>query len=474
MKKYISALLALVLMLSLCACAGSGNANKETEPELEGLCVGFSKQDITPTDKGIPLAGYGTEATRVHETVLDKIYATCIAVTEGDQTVLLISQDLIGAPDPWTKTAREKISEATGVPVEKIIIAGTHTHAAPSIYYEGDSIVPYQPVYMAAVVKAAQEALADRSAATLYSGSTQLAKLAFVRHYKMADGSTMSSNTSAFDETNAVDYGMEVDNTMELVKFDREGDKKDILLMNWQAHPCFADLYGEGTQISADYIGVARNKIEQEAGMDFIFFLGAAGNQGASSRLKKDKNGMDMMDYGKALAQGAMDALPGLKAATGSGVKFTQLQYEYQMNRKDEDKLMVAKEVLSIAQSKGNTAADAYAKEKGLQSATHAYNINKRAELPDTQTMEINALSIAGIGFISAPYEMFSTASLYIKGNSPLDTTVVISCANGRHNYLANKESYDYYAYETIHAVAAQGTSEALAEKYVELLKGLQ
>lgn len=472
MKKFISFLLATVLVFGLCACAGSGN--KETEPKLEGLCVGYSKQDITPTELGIPLAGYGTENTRVHETVLDKIYATCIAVTENDQTVLLISQDLIGAPDPWTMTAREKISEATGVPKEKIVISGTHTHAAPSIYYEGDSIKPYEPVYMAAVVKVAQEAMADRSAATLYSGSTQLPKLAFVRHYKMADGSVMSANTSGFQETNAVDYGMEIDNTMELVKFDRDGDKRDILLMNWQAHPCFADLYGEGTQISADYIGVARNKIEQEAGMDFIFFLGAAGNQSTYSRLKKDKHGMDMMDYGKALAQGAMDALPGLKAANGSGVKITNVQYEYAMNRKDEDKLLVAREVLSIAQSQGTAAADTYAKEKGLQSATHAYNIDKRAGLPDTQTMEINALNIGGIGFISAPYEMFSTASLYVKENSPLDTNVIITCANGRHNYIANKEAYDYYAYETIHAVAAQGTSEALAEKYVELLQQLK
>lgn len=472
MKKIVSLLLATVLVFGLCACAGEGN--KETEPKLEGLCVGFAKQDITPTDKGIPLAGYGTENTRVHDTVLDKIYATCIAVTENDQTVLLISQDLIGAPDPWTMNAREKIAEATGVAKENIVISGTHTHAAPSIYYEGDSIKPYEPVYMAAVVKAAQEALADRSAATLYSGSTQLPKLAFVRHYKMADGSVMSTNTSGFKESEAVDYGMEVDNTMELVKFDREGDKKDILLMNWQAHPCFADLYGEGTQISADYIGVARSKIEQETGMDFIFFLGATGNQSTFSRLRKDKNGMDMMEYGKALAQGAMDALPGLKAASGSGVKITNLKYEYAMNRKDEDKLLVAREVLSISKSQGNAAANAYAKENGLQSATHAYNIDKRAGLPDTQTMEINALNIGGIGFITAPYEMFSTASLYVKENSPLETNVIITCANGRHNYIANKEAYDYYAYETIHAVAAQGTSEALAEKYVELLKGLQ
>lgn len=38
---------------------------------------------------------------------------------------------------------------------------------------------------------------------------------------------------------------------MLLVKIDREGDKKDILLMNWQAHPCKT---GGGTNASRGYL----------------------------------------------------------------------------------------------------------------------------------------------------------------------------------------------------------------------------
>lgn len=66
---------------------------------------------------------------------------------------------------------------------------------------------------------------------------------------------------------------------------------------------------------------------------------------------------------------------------------------------------------------------------------------------------------------------MFSDQGLYIKENSPFDTTFIITGNNG---YLPSAEAYDYRSYEADTGLFAKGTAEMLAEKYVELLEGLQ
>lgn len=66
---------------------------------------------------------------------------------------------------------------------------------------------------------------------------------------------------------------------------------------------------------------------------------------------------------------------------------------------------------------------------------------------------------------------MFSNQGLYIMENSPFDTAFTISGSNG---YLPSAKAYDYRSYEADTGLFAKGTAEKLAEKYVELLEGLQ
>ena len=63
--------------------------------EMKNMLVGYGRADITP-DQPAPMAGYGTASKRLHETVLDPLYATCVAITDDqDNTLLLFSQDII-------------------------------------------------------------------------------------------------------------------------------------------------------------------------------------------------------------------------------------------------------------------------------------------------------------------------------------------------------------------------------------------
>ena len=124
MKKRIIAIIALAaLILGLLA----GLIPAVSAAEIDRFVVGYSKKDLTPwvqsdytgglgvedktytddliitvqvTDPAnatktisqkmvsVPLAGYGNTSQRMSTTLLDYLYATCIAITDGDGNII--------------------------------------------------------------------------------------------------------------------------------------------------------------------------------------------------------------------------------------------------------------------------------------------------------------------------------------------------------------------------------------------------
>jgi hypothetical protein len=83
------------------------------------------------------------------------------------------------------------------------------------------------------------------------------------------------------------------------------------------------------------------------------------------------------------------------------------------------------------------------------------------------------AFAMGDLAIICAPYEMFCENGKFIKDNSPFAATVVMTMANGSHNYISSAEGFDYNCYEANTCRYVKGTAEALAEEYVGLLNAL-
>ena len=475
MKKLISVLLLLAIVLGLCACGGNGGENVTTEPAYQGLKIGYGRESIMPQGQ-VNISGSGNQEHRISTGFLDILYATCIAITEGDTTVLLFSTDTLTAKNSWTIEARRQISEATGVPQKNIQIGGTHTHSGPAVGGSEPLVLQWLPIYMDALVRSAKQALEDQAPATLYGAKVKTEDMTFVRHYLMDDGSYAGSNFGDFSK-GIVDHATEADEYMTLIKVDQEGDdKKDIMIMNFQAHPCFATATNN-YELSADYIGTARTAFEKATGMNFIYFLGATGNQNTSSKISGEglpnNNGREV--YGQTLAQYAIDALPTMEKIEGSGVKTTQQDFTYNSNRYGQDRLTDAKKVTAMFDQDGNASnATAYAKTLGFQSVYECRGIVACASYPATGTMDLNACSFGGVGFVAAPYEMFSNSGMYIKENSPFAYTIISTCTNGYGNYFPSREAFEYGCYESYTARYEVGVAEDTAAKLVEMLKSVQ
>lgn len=467
MKKIITVVLVLAIVLGLCACGGSGESKAP-----EGLQIGYARKDFMP-EGGVNMSGSGNQANKISTGYLDILYATCLAISENGTTILLYSTDTLTAKTNWTTEARQLISEATGVPEANIHIGGTHTHAGPAVGGSEAPVLKWKPIYMDALVKAAQEALADQATTKLYGHRLQTEGMTFVRHYKMQDGSYAGSNFGDFSK-GIVDYATKANEEMILLKMEREGDKKDILLMNFQAHPCFVG----DTTLSSDFIGEVRDAVEEQTGMNFIYFTGSAGNQNTGSKISGVNTAANMRKeaYGEALAKYAIDALPNMTPITGTGaVKTSQKIYEHKSNDYGQDRLADAKLVVQKKNETGsNDIATAYAKSLGFHSVFECSGIVNCSKYAPTYEMELNVCSFGGVAFIAAPHEMFSNTAFYIHENSPFDFTIISTTTNGYNNYYPTKEAFAYGCYESFTAKFASGVAEFVQEKYVEMLKEVQ
>ena len=447
------------------------------------LYAGYSRQNITP-DYSVPLAGYGATHKRMSQNILSEIFATCIAFTWGEEKLLLFSQDLIRTNQHWIATIRQRISSKTGVAPDRIIVCSTHTHSAPDVYSGLDCMKYYFSTrYLDAMEAAAVEALADLAPATLYSGETKTKRMNFIRHYLLENGTYAGPNFGDFKSAPIVGHAAPNDPQLLVVKIDR-GEKPGILMANFQVHPTSTG-GGKATDISSDFVGVTRDNVEAATGMHFAYFTGAAGNQVMGTMIPAERDGMtadqyrafggsNYMVYGWRLAQYILGILPNLTPMSAQGIGVETAEFEHSLNREDVHLLPQAQQMRKIWQETGSMAeAKAYGVPLGISSVYHASAIISRQDRPETGTMELGAVRIGDLAFVTMPYEAFCAHGVYIKENSPFPMTMIFSCTNGGWNYIPTKEAYAYGCYESFTSYFAKGAGEAAAEKLTEMLSRL-
>ena len=490
MKKMICAILAGVMMLSCAACGGNGGSEEEgkdpsafTPGEAGVLMAGYGRTVISPK-QSLPLGGYGNGDQRFSERVLDDLMATCVAFTEGDQAFLLISTDAVRAKQEWTDAIRARIETELNVPGTNVMVMASHSHSAPETNSNDPALLAYVEVYVNGCVEAAKAALADLAKATVSAGSVQTASMTFVRHYEMNDGTVSGPNFGSAVSGYKGHVGRG-DEGMILWKVEREGDKKPILMMNFQAHTTLTG-GAEVKDISADYVGVCRDYLEDNADVLFAYYLGACGNQTPNSYIGIENNTMpfagqlpssdrDVYSYGTALALYAMEAMPSLTPVdmTG-GIKTSQKVVTCPTHKTaDETLLAEAMEVKAEWEKNGRDAGNALARQYGFASVYEANGIIGQQNLPESRDIQVCATRVGGLYFVNAPYEMFSENSLYIKENSPANT-MVMTQSNHAWGYITDMKAHEYKCYENFGGTFAPGCGEKLVEEMVGLLKGLQ
>ncbi len=439
--------------------------------------VGYARKEITPQES-VPLAGYGNTSQRLSETILDPLYATCIAfVNDAGERALLYTIDLIKAAHTMESEIRPAISEATGIPVSHIHVSATHTHSAPDTANTTvPSMKPYMEFFKTQMVAVGVEALADVKVAQLFMTGTDTYHLNFVRHYLMADGTYAGSNFGDLTKEK-VGHESEPDTRMQLAKIVREGGK-DILICNYGVHQTHTG--GQlKHEVSADIAGVVRSEMERETDCLFAYFTGACGNVVPSSKIDEENvvPAGDHKEHGKALARVALSALGDLAPASFGSIRTRTVKYVANINHTTDHLEEQAKEVYDLyIQTNDRTAANKLARQKyGFSSVYHAGAILNRKKMPATKELTLDTLSVGDLAFALAAYEMFAANGIFIRENSPFPMTMVLTLANRlAYGYLPTRNCFEYGSYEGDTCSFEPGIGEELAERYVEMLHDMK
>lgn len=430
----------------------------------DALLVGYARVDITPTEP-VPLGGLGNADKRISTSVHDRLYTTCIAFTDADgETALLYTSDLIRAIRPLSERARAAIREVFDIAPEKIMFSGSHTHSGPEIYIDEKIpyMVTYKQMFVNQAVEAARIAMADRKPASLFIGRTaDTDRMNFVRHYKKNEAGEWCAHQT------------DPDPLLQMLKIVRQGGQ-DILMMNWQAHPCMAYPHDRFC-VSSDYIGPTRSYLEEKAGGLFVFFQGAAGNLTVCSKVKGEELTDDAEKYGALLGECALKALENMTPVAGGKIRSASRIVSLPVDHSDDHMVPDAEKIAALWHETNNgkevkKAAAPY----GINSPYHALAILRRANSEDYRDMELCALAIGELGITFSPYEMFCQSGEYVREHSPFDATFVISCANDAFNYLPSEIAFEYGCYEKDNRNFPRGSAEMLAYNFVSMLNRLK
>ncbi len=444
MKKIVSILLLLCILLTLCSCSSSlaaetagkteetkdkiatgekGTEEKEREEVTipQGFSVGYAKGEVNPA-VGTGLGGYGTQNDRVSGRIIDDLYLTCTAISDGENTVLIFSGDSIHVAGSTAAKVGSIAEKNFGIPAGNIIINATHTHAGPAIpNSNAPGIASYLKKYYAVAEEMIYQALLDLENATVYAGSTVAEGMNYVRRYvNIQTGEYAGKNLP--DGLDPAVYGHETvaDPEMQILRFDR-ATKKDVILCNWQCHPTTTGS-STGSTVSADFIAYFRSAVE-EAGHLFSYHQGAGGNLVAGSRIAGNQSNSDYIKYGKdlaAIALGALEKLPQVESGKVQAKKYTFT----------------------------GTHSEEYRKKNKIEATT--------------ETFSLSVLSIGDVAFATAPCELHDTLGVEIKTKSPFKLTFVCGYTNGTVGYMPASFAFANGGYEVESTHFVQGTGEAI------------
>ena len=177
--------------------------------------AGFARLEITPPF-GTNLVGYFH--ARPADGIITPLYVNAVVVDDGETKAALVTLDAEGATAECTRVIREYTSQMTGLDPDSIFISCIHTHQGIGLY----SMNGFNDIVKTRVADAVQLAVYDLKEAKAFVARSKAEGVAFIRLYRMKDGSTKTNPGMPSADKVLGPIG-EPDENVQLVKFTREG-----------------------------------------------------------------------------------------------------------------------------------------------------------------------------------------------------------------------------------------------------------
>ncbi len=450
---------------------------------MSKITAGFGRVCINPP-MGTPIIGYFM--MRRTKGILDDIYTSAVAISDGVTKALVISAETLELSTEQCNMYREAISEKTGVHPDAIFINCSHTHtgAQPgsvSALGTGTTCPEYEVQLGDAMTAASEMALADLAPATLSYGEGKAENISFIRRYRMKDGGVQTN--PGVDNPN-IDHALGTPNEkVQLLKIERE-EKDDIYVVCFGTHADTVD----GELISADWPGFVRTTIEGALGdVKCLFLTGSQGDVNhintaptASDRVGLNYDGFDGVPRGYehakhmgrvvagAVLQICGKTLPVKDSAIKFGVKAIDIPAHKENHREAE-----ARALLELYNS-GRADELPY---KAMELTTAVAEANRIINLmngPDSFPFVLSAISVGDFALVGIPGELFVEVGRRVERESVFGATFVCCLTNGGDCYFPTESAYDEGGYEARSSKLDRSAENRVVEGVKELFAKLK
>lgn len=446
----------VLICAGVCVALVAPAACSAAEGDAPVFRAGAATCNITPP-LGVPIVGNFEvpEATYIH----DELHARCLVLDDGQQRLVFVICDNIGAEQPVYDQAKARLQEKTGIPPENMLMASTHTHSGPPARHYGSfqpytELDVYQQFLADRIVDGVQCAVNNLEPAQIAWGSGQEPRHVFNRRWYTSDPSLMVSPFGEQDQVRMnpprghealVKPAGPTDPEIFFIAVRSTSGRPIALLANYSLHYVGGVPKGH---ISADYFAVFSERIKELLGADKQDppFVGMLSN-GTSG----DVNNIDFVN-------GWPPREPYEQMHVVANSVAAEVYRAYQtLEFRDHAQLGARMSKLTLTCRKPDEAKLAWAQatldkpedQTTQRDRTYAQRMFVLRDAPDTVDIWMQTVRVGDVGISAVPFETFAETGLRLKEECPLPEAFTISLANGCYSYLPTPAQHELGGYET-------------------------
>ncbi len=439
--------------------------------------VGFGRVNVTPA-MGIEIDGYFN--IRIADGVLDELEANAVAFEYNGKRTVMISVDHLGLRRTLLDSYKKKISEKTGLKYDEIFICATHTHQGPKVDFpEPDEMTKAYIAFLGdRLADVAVFALSDLKPAKMGYGIGQAPNIAFVRRFRMKDGSIKTN--PGVNNPDIVEPIGDVDERVNVLRIDREGGET-IVIVNFGDHP---DVVG-GTKISADWPGLLRKNLEKSIdNTRCLLFNGAQGDvnhvnvhpaggylNGLFMDFDDVARGYDHANYmARVILGGVLQTYDKVKYVDVDSISAKVKDVAIASNKAKPEDMPEAHRINDLH----NAGRDSELPYSGMMLTTVVAEAGRMVRLenaPDSFDLPISGVKLGPVIFVGIPGEPFTGIGRGIKDTEGFELIMPVCLANGSEGYFPMMDSYVEGGYEARSSHFKAGVAETIIKEGKALIK---
>jgi len=409
--------------------------------------AGASVVDITP--KKLPVLQNGGFLEATVDRILDPLQARALVLDDGTLRLAIVVVDSCMIPRDVCDHAKSLASAEAHIPVERILIASTHTHSAPSVmnYCLGTRADPeyskaLPPWIAQSIVEAAAKLRPARVGWTVAdAGEYTNCRRWILRPDKVREDpfgrrSVRAMMHPGYENPDFIGPAGPIDPQLSLLSVQTDEGRPLALLGNFSMH-----YFSGHPGLSADYYGRFARKVSERIAPGDDAFVGIL-SQGTSGDLhwmdySRPRRRIDIDAYTDGIVEIAVEAYKGIQHVDRVPLSMAEKRIRLERRVPNDERLAWATTVLGDRTKRPSNRPEVYAE--------HAFYIRDNPE----ETVVLQALRIGELGLTAIPCEVYGITGLKLKRQSPLQPTMNLELANGAAGYIPPPEQHVLGGYTT-------------------------